>query len=58
MNKTELIAKVAEAAGLTKKDATAAVGANVLMVAGTVETVSLSARTFNSKTIAEEIRAL
>ena len=27
MNKTELIAKVAEAAGLTKKDATAAVGA-------------------------------
>lgn len=38
--------------------ATAAVGANVLMVAGTVETVSLSARTFNSKTIAEEIWAL
>ena len=27
MNKTELIAKVAESAGLTKKDATAAVGA-------------------------------
>lgn len=38
--------------------AAAAVGANVLMVAGTVTTVGLSARTFNSKTIPEEKWAL
>lgn len=34
--------------------ATAAVGANVLMAAGTITTVSLSARTFHSKTISGE----
>ena len=38
--------------------ATAAVGANVLVVVGTVLTVSLSARTFSSKTIPEEKWAL